>query len=181
MRGVILAIFNRFDNPKYNDRAVSMSFSRWLNLVRDNCLERFKDICVARMLAECLEAFGGNDWSNKAMIKIVQYLRENPNLTDLGTRTEDGVRAGLYRIFHFNEPTNDTVAADDSLTTGETSIADDTTPAYDNSWMYEEYDPDQAILDYWGETHSLRCRHKDHNTLYRIVKRGGTPPKGTVR
>lgn len=66
-------VLNCFDDVRYQNLAMSRSFVKWFRLIRDSCLEPFVNICVAFVLPECLEAFGGKNWSRPTMVQIMHH------------------------------------------------------------------------------------------------------------
>lgn len=81
----------------------------------------------------------------------MEQLQTKSNVTDLGGRIEESIRAGVYRIFNFER-------------VGTSSLT------------FDDYDPDQDILDYWGESQGLKIRHTRHSREYsKAAEQDGSP------
>lgn len=77
----------------------------------DAVVKKYIDLCVACVLNESLEAFGGDDWSAGAKIEMMKTLETNAAVQDIGyghrMRLKRKGVASVYRRFYLNPDTEE--------------------------------------------------------------------------
>lgn len=77
------------------------SWFRILQAEGPDASTKYIELCVACVLPDCLEAFGGEDWSPKTMIKIMRWLQKKAATQDFGDQ-KGRILAAIYSRFFFN-------------------------------------------------------------------------------